>query len=133
MFRFIFGADIKEEDQMYKIAGGVTVLFIATYIAITILLFLNLFIALFNSNVSKIEENAAKYLLYQRAVECLNMEQFTIKCQILKFLTRSIYDFAFDEKLEFVNHNRVDSRISQIEIQMIEQMNILVHFRSTFL
>ena len=93
---------------------------------------MNLFIALLSSTVTRIEENAEKYLIYQRAAACLAVDHFTIKCPFLNFLTEPIHDFNNYEKLEVVNHS-VDSRISQIEIQMIEQMNILVHFRSTFL
>ena len=95
---------------MYKIDNSMTVLLIATYIAITILLFLNLFIALFSSTVSRIEEQAEKYLLYQRAVVCLAVDYFTIKCPILNSSTKSIHDLFIYEKFEVVNHS-IDFKI----------------------
>ena len=75
LFRLIFGADIQEEDQMYKIDYAMTTPLITIYIAIMTLLFLNLFIALLSSTLTSIQEKAEKYLFYQRAVVILGIEQ----------------------------------------------------------
>ena len=99
---------------MYKIDDSMTVVLIATYISITILLFLNLFIALFNSTVERIEGSVEKHLLYQRATACLAIDHFTKKCPTLKCLTGSFYDLVIDEKLKVANRS-IDSRKHQIE------------------
>ena len=129
LFRLIFGADIQEEDQMYKIDYAMTTPLILIYIGIMTLLSLNLFIALLSSTFSSIEEKAEKYLFYQRAVVISEVEHLIkrVACWPVNFLTEPNYNPFIDEKFKVADKS-IDFRISQIEDQMKEQMNILVYF-----
>ena len=129
MFRLIFGSDIQEEDQMYKIDYAMTTPLILIYIGIMTLLSVNLFIALLSSTFTSIEQKAEKYLFYQRAVAILGVEHFIKKvaCWPVNFLTEPKYNPFIDEKFK-VADKTIDFRICKIEDQMDEQMNILVFF-----
>jgi hypothetical protein len=142
-----FGTDLPNEEQMYKIDSLITTPLIAVYISLMSIVFLNLFIALLGSSLSKVYDKAEAYLTFKRAKEILKVERSLENkvslyfCSIKFCFLRAIrfccmhsqtYSNYFRSKdyNPYENRKNCDSssdKISEIEKQMLEVAYLVVN------
>lgn len=73
LYSVTFGADIPRDD-LNKVDDIMTDILVGTYIGVTTLLMVNIFIALLTSTFSRVHDSSKAYFILQRAMEILRVE-----------------------------------------------------------
>ena len=135
---------------MYKIDSSLTAPLIAIYIALMGIVLINLFIALISASLSRIYDKAEAFMTFQRASEILKVERSMENKIPLNPFSKLLKHFCWTKilvlggktyndfyRLKKYNpyenqksNDTSDDRMSNIENQMVEQVNLLVNIIS---
>ena len=129
LYRLTFGYDL-DESSMNLIDNKMTDAFIGTYIGITALVFVNIFIALLSATFNRVYEKAEAFIIFQRAIEILHKEKAmsnaerrrhvqTIRQQCNPYVDRKYNEIItnVDDRMKLLENEMKEQRVSMYNMQ----------------